>query len=118
VARNTTNTQRGKENKARILLADDNLDMRDYVARLLCPKYQVICASNGASCLLEYHYHIIAVCRECDLWSVPLPAGIEVLSMLESSKEFDMVLTDVMMPYLDGFGLLKEIRYSTDSPNR
>jgi CheY-like chemotaxis protein len=44
---------------------------------------------------------------------VPLPAGIEVLSMLESSKEFDMVLTDVMMPYLDGFGLLKEIRYNT-----
>jgi CheY-like chemotaxis protein len=34
------------------------------------------------------------------------------MSMLESSKEFDMVLTDVMMPYLDGFGLLKEIRYA------
>jgi DNA-binding response OmpR family regulator len=28
-----------------------------------------------------------------------------------SPQAVDLVLTDVMMPFLDGFGLLKEIRY-------
>jgi len=67
--------------RARILLADDNADMRDYVRRLLSPKYDVVAVGDGESAL-----------------------GLARL------KEFDMVLTDVMMPKLDGFGLLKALR--------
>jgi CheY-like chemotaxis protein len=38
--------------------------------------------------------------------------GLEALGVLRSSPQaVDLVLTDVMMPFLDGFGLLKEIRY-------
>jgi PAS domain S-box-containing protein len=65
----------------RILLADDNADMRDYVGRLL-----------------REHYHVDAV--------------IDGMEALKTARERtpDLVLADVMMPRLDGFGLLKELR--------
>src|SRR5690606_28830070 len=67
---------------ARILLADDNADMRDYVARLLAEEgYRVEPVANGAAALE-------AVRRERP----------------------DLVLSDVMMPELDGFGLLQALR--------
>jgi len=67
--------------RARILLADDNADMRDYVRRLLRPKYDVVAVADGESALGLARY-----------------------------EEFDLVLSDVMMPKLDGFGLLKALR--------
>ncbi len=49
-----------RDNKAKILLADDNFDMREYVARLLSAKYEVISVSNGSlfrACLYySIHY--------------------------------------------------------------
>src|SRR5262249_17880008 len=36
-----------ERNPERILVVDDNADMRDYVRRLLAPRYQVVTASNG-----------------------------------------------------------------------
>jgi signal transduction histidine kinase len=66
---------------ARILLVDDNADMRDYVKRLLSDRWQVDTAANGAIAL--------------DLIQQQLP---------------DLVLTDVMMPEVDGFQLLKALR--------
>jgi len=66
---------------ARILLADDNADMRDYVRRLLAPHWQVEAVEDGAKAL--------AAAR---------------------ARPPDLVLTDVMMPGLDGFGLLRELR--------
>ncbi|MFP5288454.1 MAG: ATP-binding protein, partial [Thermoanaerobaculia bacterium] len=62
---------------ARILLADDNADMREYVRRLLGEKYEVVAVPDGAAAL--------RAARE---------------------QPFDLVLSDVMMPRLDGFGLL------------
>ncbi|GAB1544741.1 hypothetical protein NUACC21_74170 [Scytonema sp. NUACC21] len=66
---------------ARILLADDNADMRDYVKRLLCQHHHVETVANGTDAL--------AAARAL------LP---------------DLILTDVMMPGLDGFELLRELR--------
>ena len=68
-------------NTGRILLADDNADMREYVRRLLSDYYDVQAASNGREALEAIH-----------------------------SELPDLVLTDVMMPKLDGFGLLHELR--------
>ncbi|MDF5710110.1 MAG: ATP-binding protein [Nostoc sp. S4] len=65
----------------RILLADDNADMRDYVKRLLSQHYEVEAVPDGLAALDSV--------RRC------LP---------------DLVLTDVMMPLLDGFGLLQALR--------
>jgi diguanylate cyclase (GGDEF)-like protein len=67
--------------RARILLADDNVDMRRYVARLLARDYQVLPVADGEAAL------------EVALSAPP-----------------DLVLSDVMMPRLDGFGLLKALR--------
>ncbi len=63
-----------------VLVADDNADMRDYVARLLGDRYRVAVARDGAEAL--------------DLALAEPP---------------DLVLTDVMMPRLDGFGLLSAL---------
>jgi PAS domain S-box-containing protein len=64
-----------------VLLADDNADMRNYVRRLLQGKYDVDTVTDGREALQ-------AIAR----------------------RRPDLVLSDVMMPNLDGFGLLKELR--------
>ena len=69
------------EKRARVLLVDDNADMRDYLKRLLMPHYDVMAAANGEEAL--------------DLISVEPP---------------DLVLSDIMMPVLDGLGMLDAIR--------
>jgi len=65
----------------RVLVADDNADMRQYLHRLLKEFYEVETVSNGADALC-------AISRR-------LP---------------DLVLSDVMMPVMDGFALLRSIR--------
>jgi CheY-like chemotaxis protein len=67
--------------RPRILLADDNADMRQYLRRLL-----------------SEHYHVEAV-----------PDGRAALDAAKRSMP-DLILSDVMMPRLDGLGLLREIR--------
>jgi PAS domain S-box-containing protein len=71
--------------KHRILIADDNADMRDYIARLL-----------GDRCTIEL-----------------VEDGVAALDAIKARRP-DLVLTDVMMPKLDGFGLLKAIRSDAD----
>lgn len=66
---------------ARILLADDNADMRDYVKRLLSQQYEVEAVTDGAAALAA-----------------------------AQQTPPDLVLTDVMMPGLDGFELLQALR--------
>ncbi|HEY7061623.1 MAG TPA: ATP-binding protein [Chloroflexota bacterium] len=66
---------------ARILLADDNADLRDYVRRLLGQHCEVVAVPDGAAALHAAR-----------------------------SAPFDLVLTDVMMPGLDGFELLAALR--------
>ena len=69
------------DQRFKVLLADDNNDMRDYVGRLLVGQYDLIMARDGE----------------------------EAFEKMLSVKP-DLLLTDVMMPKLDGFGLLKKIR--------
>jgi len=66
----------------RIVLADDNADMRSYVGRLLMSQgYQVVPVADGEAA-------VAAVRRD----------------------KPDLVLSDVMMPGLDGFGVLRALR--------
>jgi signal transduction histidine kinase len=64
-----------------VLLVDDNTDMRDYVRSLLARRFEVIAASDGQKALEEVR-----------------------------RKTPDLVLTDVMMPEMDGFQLLSALR--------
>lgn len=67
--------------RQRILLADDNADMRDYVRRLLATRYEVEAVADGE-------------------------AALEAAR----TQKFHLVLSDVMMPKLDGFGLVQALR--------
>jgi signal transduction histidine kinase len=67
--------------RSRILIADDNADMREYLRRLLAPQYDVEAVPDGEAAF------------QSALQRLP-----------------DLVVTDVMMPKLDGFGLLKALR--------
>jgi PAS domain S-box-containing protein len=69
------------EPRPRVLVADDNADMRNYLRRLLADRYEVVAVADGRVALQE------AVAR--------VPA---------------LILSDVMMPGLDGFGLLRAVR--------
>ena len=66
----------------RIILADDNSDMRGYVERLLREAgYEVLAVADGRAAV--------------DAAQEALP---------------DLILSDVMMPVLDGFGLIRALR--------
>jgi len=71
----------GRQVRSRVLVVDDNADMRGYLGRLLSQHYDVEAVSNGR----------IALARV-------------------ATDPPDLVLTDVMMPEIDGFGLLCELR--------
>ncbi|WP_394846773.1 ATP-binding protein [Pendulispora brunnea] len=65
----------------RILVADDNTDMRDYLVRLLRERWDVVSVGDGQ-------------------------AALEAIRQ----NPPDLVLSDVMMPGLDGFALLRALR--------
>lgn len=67
--------------RARLLVADDNADMRDYLGRLLSPTWEVEAVADGA-------------------------AALEAAR----ARPPDLVLSDIMMPGLDGVALLRELR--------
>src|SRR5450830_321506 len=66
---------------ARILIADDNADIRDYLTHLLKPRWHVSAVGDGQTALAAARHE--------------LP---------------DLIVSDVMMPQLDGFGLLAQLR--------
>ena len=70
-----------ENDKPRIVLADDNRDMREYVQRLLSRRYDVTSVCDGEQAFAE---------------------------VLKNPP--DLILTDVMMPKLDGFELLNKLR--------
>ncbi|MEP7101120.1 MAG: ATP-binding protein [Burkholderiales bacterium] len=67
--------------RERVLVVDDNGDMRSYVAKLLRPYWDVATAADGQQAL--------------DAIDAALP---------------DLVITDLQMPVLDGRGLIQHIR--------
>ena len=67
--------------RGRILLADDNADMRDYIRRLLGDRWDIETVGDGR----------------------------EALRAIERQQP-DVVITDVMMPDVDGFALVRALR--------
>ena len=70
-----------RQDLPRVVLADDNADLREYARRLLCEHYDVHVVADGQAAL-------------------------------EAARELrpDLIVSDVMMPRLDGFGLIREVR--------
>ncbi len=72
----------GRGSRRRVLLADDNTDLRDYISRLLMDHdYDVESAADGEAALAALR-----------------------------ARRPDLLITDVMMPRLDGFELLRAVR--------
>ncbi len=69
--------------RPRILVADDNSDMRAYLKALLAPQAEVLVCADGEA----------------------------AFALIERDPP-DLLLSDVMMPRLDGFGLIARIRAS------
>jgi signal transduction histidine kinase/PAS domain-containing protein len=67
--------------RPRVLIADDNADMRQYLARLLAEHYEIETVGDGQAAIDAAH-----------------------------KEPPDLIVSDIMMPILDGFGLLKAVR--------
>lgn len=64
-----------------VLLVDDNADMREYVKRVLTPRCIIHTAKNGA----------------------------EAFEKIQQNN-YELIISDIMMPVMNGFELLKKIR--------
>ncbi|MFG2549705.1 SpoIIE family protein phosphatase [Streptomyces sp. NPDC048581] len=67
--------------RARLLVVDDNADMRAYLTQLLQPDYDVLLAADGRAAL-----------------------------EMALAQPVELVLSDVMMPRMDGFELVRALR--------
>jgi len=74
------------QSRNKILLADDNADMRAYLTRLLSSTYEVTAVNNGQ-------------------------LALEALETIQP----DIILSDVMMPEVDGFELVNKIKSRADT---
>jgi signal transduction histidine kinase len=79
------NRDRAGTDRATVLLVDDNSDMRDYVRSLLASRFDVLTAANGRA----------------------------ALEMIKKQKP-GLIVSDVMMPELDGMGLVEAIRKDSE----
>ena len=71
----------------KILVVDDNINDREIMFELLnADGYEVTCASNG----------------------------VEALEKIRESKP-DLVISDIMMPQMDGFGLCRELKRTMET---
>lgn len=81
---NLTPIRLKKEDKLSILIVEDSLEMSEFLKETLeNEKYQISLAENGL-------------------------VGLDILE--NNPMHFDLVITDLMMPEMDGFGLLESLR--------
>lgn len=69
-------------NMKSILIVDDNQDMRRYIRSILCKTYRILEAENGK----------------------------EALNILYQSDEVDFIISDIMMPIMDGIEFSRKVK--------
>jgi PAS domain S-box-containing protein len=75
-------TNHSQKNKPAIVVVDDNSDLRDYIISEISEDYNAIAAGSGE----------------------------KLLDMIEAGVNVDLIITDVMMPGMNGIELLKKLR--------
>lgn len=76
--------------KPRILVVEDNLDLQEYISLILSDKYKIITADNGRQAL--------------DFLNE------QALSAKGGADNIQLILSDLMMPVMDGFQLLEQLK--------
>lgn len=79
----TFQTSNPPKEKPLILIVEDNLDMQHYIAGIFEDSYQIALANNGK-------------------------IAMEMLN--KQSQQVDLMISDVMMPEMDGFTLIKQVK--------
>ena len=83
-----TNLSATQNKTEHVLLVEDNLEMSDFINKMLTPHYRITLAYNGQI----------------------------AKKLIEEDNSFDLIVSDIMMPELDGISLLKWIKENHDLP--
>lgn len=83
-----TNTNGAQHQRPKILVVEDNPDLSDYLKLLLSGEYEVITAEHGQ-----------------EAWDELLTDGGKA-----SARDVQLILSDLMMPVMDGFQLLEKLK--------
>ena len=83
------NKRENRKNLPTIIVTEDNYSLRDYIVTILSPYYNVLAAENG----------------------------LKTLKYLEEGRDCQLIMSDVMMPEMDGFQLLKELKSNDNYRN-
>jgi len=75
-----------KEHRKRILIVEDNQDIRSYIHSILDTDYIIDEAENGI-------------------------VGLEMISL----QDFDLIISDIMMPEMDGIAMCKQLKSSIET---
>ena len=86
VASEKTATKAVKEHRKRILIVEDNLDIRSYIHSILESDYIIDEAENGI-------------------------VGLEMIAL----HDFDLIISDIMMPEMDGIEMCKQLKSSIET---
>ena len=73
---------RSTEYSANLVLVEDNAELRDYLSTILSPHYPVTTAIHGQA----------------------------ALDLLEQNNDFQLIISDIMMPVMDGFQLVERLK--------
>lgn len=82
------------ENELTLLVVEDNRSLRDYLQAILSEKYNVIVAENGK----------VGLDR--------LKEGITKQTSAKSNQQPSLIISDIMMPVMDGFQFLEKVKSS------
>ncbi|MEM6319328.1 MAG: ATP-binding protein [Bacteroidota bacterium] len=88
-------TEKQEADRPTLLIVEDNIDLSNYLKVILAPTYQLLSAKNGQVAL--------------DLLSEIIRKTEETVAT-EAPNLPDLIVSDIMMPVMDGFGFLKILK--------
>ncbi|MFQ5447139.1 MAG: ATP-binding protein, partial [Saprospiraceae bacterium] len=86
-----------------ILIVEDNYSLRDYIESILSPHYRVLTAENGLAALA-----VLSPQSSVDSPDEKQADGLKTADC----RTVDLILSDIMMPVMDGFQLLEKLKGS------